>query len=264
MPDTSPRGAVFFADENPNRSDAMSNVDAWQDMATIANCLADAKRTKLLSALSEGHLTANQIAAVMQLQPSAVSYQLRVLTEAGMVLRRRGESDTREIYYRLNHRAIERFTAGIAAHILCPTSESLPDAVLFVCRGNSARSQMAEAWTRHLSDNIIFVMSAGIEPSDVHPLTQAVMAEVNVDITKHKAKRVTEIPEIPDLVISVCDVTRDEVSRHFGGIQHRHWSIPDPVPNGDIADFRMARDVINAYVQRMITRWNSANDVLAG
>jgi hypothetical protein len=36
------------------------------------------------------------------------------------------------------------------------------------------------------------------------------------------------------------------------------------VPNGDIADFRMARDVINAYVQRMITRWNSANDVLAG
>ncbi len=242
----------------------MSNGDAWQDMAQIANCLADAKRTKLLSALSTGHLTANQIAAVMQLQPSAVSYQLRLLTEAGIVMRRRGDSDSREIYYRLNHRAIERFTAGIAAHIICPTSESLPDAVLFVCRGNSARSQMAEAWTRHLSDNIIFVMSAGLEPSEVHPLTHAVMSEVQIDIHKHRAKRVTDIPEIPDLVISVCDVTRVEVSRHFGGIHHCHWSIPDPVPSGDIADFRMARDVINAYVQRMITRWNSANDALAG
>jgi ArsR family transcriptional regulator len=242
----------------------MSDAYLWHDMAQIANCLADAKRTKLLAALSEGHLTAQQIAAVMQLQPSAVSYQLRVLTEAGMVLRRRGESDTREIYYRLNHRTIERFTAGIAANIICPTSESLPDAVLFVCRGNSARSQMAEAWTRHLSDNIIFVMSAGLEPSEVHPMTKEVMTEVQIDIHKHQSKRVTEIPEIPDLVISVCDVTRDEVSRHFGGIQHRHWSIPDPVLSGDIADFRMARDVIKAYVQRMIVRWNSANDVLAG
>ena len=242
----------------------MSNPDSWHAMAQIANCLADAKRTKLLSALSEGHLTAQQIAGVMQLQPSAVSYQLRVLTEAGLVLRRRGESDSREIYYRLNHRAIEQFTAGIAANIICPTSVSLPDAVLFVCRGNSARSQMAEAWTRHLSDNIIFVMSAGIEPSAVHPLTRAVMAEVQVDLQKYQAKRLTEIPAIPDLVISVCDVTRDEVSRHFGGIQHRHWSIPDPVPSGDIADFRMARDLIRTYVQRMIVRWNSANDVLAG
>lgn len=241
----------------------MSDAYSWHNMAQIANCLADAKRTKLLSALSEGHLTANQIAAVMQLQPSAVSYQLRVLTEAGIVLRRRGDSDTREIYYRLNHRAIDRFTAGIAAHIICPTSDSLPDAVLFVCRGNSARSQMAEAWTRHLSDNIIFVMSAGLEPSAVHPLTQAVMREVQVDLQTHHAKRVTEIPQIPDLVISVCDVTRDEVSRHFGGIQHHHWSIPDPVPSGDIADFRLARDVIKSYVQRMIVRWNSVNDVLA-
>lgn len=242
----------------------MSNADSWQDIAQIANCLADAKRTKLLSALSEGHLTANQIATIMQLQPSAVSYQLRVLTEAGIILRRRGATDSREIYYRLNHRVIEQFTAGIAAHIICPTSESLPDVVLFVCRGNSARSQIAEAWTRHLSNDFIFVMSAGIEPSEVHPLTRAVMAEVQVDIKNQLAKRLIDIPEIPDLVISVCDYSRDQVSRHFGGIQHYHWSIPDPVTHGDIVDFRAARDVINVYVQRMITRWNSANDVLTG
>ena len=78
--------------------------------------------------------------------------------------------------------------------------------VLFLCTGNSCRSQMAEGWARHLKGDLMDVYSAGIETHGLNPDAVKVMAEVGVDISRHRSKHVDELKDVPfDLVVTVCD-----------------------------------------------------------
>lgn len=127
--------------------------------------------------------------------------------------------------------------------------------VLFICTGNSARSQMAEGWLDHLAGDRFLVRSAGTQPSRVHPLAIEVMREAGIDISHHRSKSVEEFWGEPfDYVITVCDAAREAcpVFPHAGA--HLHWSFPDPAagggsPDQQLARFRRVRDAIRQRIE---------------
>ena len=104
--------------------------------------------------------------------------------------------------------------------------------VLFVCIHNSARSQMAEAWLRHVCPDEFEAHSAGLEPGTLNPLVVEVMREAGVDISHHYAKSVAEMIQsgrVFSHVITVCDESSAERCPIFPGVTTRwHWSFPDP------------------------------------
>lgn len=121
--------------------------------------------------------------------------------------------------------------------------------VLFVCTGNSCRSQMAEAWANHLGAGLVEAYSAGVYPVGVAPLTVEVMAEAGVDISHQRSNSVDEfVGEEFDYVITLCDNAR-ELCPYFPGEGARfHWPIDDPYRLG-LDDYRRARDEIRARVE---------------
>lgn len=104
--------------------------------------------------------------------------------------------------------------------------------VLFVCVHNSARSQMAEAWTNALFGDRIEAESAGLEPGTLNPLIVKSMSQVGIDISQKKTKSVFEMVKAGRLyshVITVCDQVAAERCPIFAGVTKRvHWSFPDP------------------------------------
>jgi len=101
--------------------------------------------------------------------------------------------------------------------------------VLFVCTGNSCRSQMAEGMLRHYGKEKVEVFSAGLEPSYVHPLAIKTMAESGIDITNQHSKTVNEfLGEDFSYVITVCDSAKERCPVFPGEYKAIHWSIEDP------------------------------------
>ncbi len=128
--------------------------------------------------------------------------------------------------------------------------------VLFLCTGNSCRSQMAEAWLRTLGGNRFEVFSAGLEPHGVNPYTITVMEEVNVPMGAHRSKHIDEfIGQVEfDYLITVCG-NADERCPFFPGMGALlHWPFDDPAafvgPEPEKLDaFRTVRDQIKARIQ---------------
>ncbi len=130
--------------------------------------------------------------------------------------------------------------------------------VLFVCTGNSCRSQMAEGWLRHLSEGRIAVESAGLEAHGVNPMAIAAMAEQGVDIRSQTSKTVDEgMLARADLVVTVCDHADAHCPVLPPGVRKQHWPFPDPAKaQGDARAVRQVfRDVclaIRAAVQAFL------------
>ena len=105
-----------------------------------------------------------------------------------------------------------------------------PIRVIFVCTGNSARSQMAEALLRRHGDARFEVVSAGVDPRGVHPMTIAALGKVGIDIAGARSKSVGEfLGQRFDYVITVCDRARATCPVFPGGSETLHWGIDDPV-----------------------------------
>ena len=101
--------------------------------------------------------------------------------------------------------------------------------VLFLCSGNSCRSQMAEGWTRHLKGEHIEPFSAGITTHGLDPRAVQVMAEAGVDISGQRSKLVDELPDVPmDVVITVCDRAREACPFFPGARKLLHVGFEDP------------------------------------
>ncbi|MGE4286197.1 MAG: arsenate reductase ArsC [Phycisphaerae bacterium] len=101
--------------------------------------------------------------------------------------------------------------------------------VLFLCTGNSCRSQMAEGWARALLSDRIKAYSAGIETHGLNPYAVKVMGEAGVDITNHKSQLLSEFDaESIDLVITVCDNAKESCPIFPGGCKVIHRSFQDP------------------------------------
>ena len=101
--------------------------------------------------------------------------------------------------------------------------------VLFLCMGNSCRSQMAEAWTHHLKGGVIEPFSAGIEPRPVDPRAITVMAEAGIDISAPRSKSVDELPDVAfDYVVTVCDQANEQCPFFPGPVKRVHVGFDDP------------------------------------
>lgn len=123
--------------------------------------------------------------------------------------------------------------------------------VAFVCVHNSCRSQMAEGWAKSLGSDVFEAYSAGTENyPEVKPLAVAVMEEAGVDMSAHKPKLLTDIPEELDLLITMgCNVVCPFVPNKHA----EDWGLTDP-SGGPIEDFRVTRDLIKAKVEELILR----------
>jgi arsenate reductase (thioredoxin) len=119
--------------------------------------------------------------------------------------------------------------------------------VLFLCTGNSARSQMAEGLLRHNAGDKFEVFSAGTRPKGMHPRSVEVMKEIGIDISKQTSKDVaTYASEKFDYVITVCDRAKQECPV-FPGAEPIHWGFDDPAeapPHKQVVVFRRVRDEI--------------------
>ena len=105
--------------------------------------------------------------------------------------------------------------------------------VMFLCTGNSCRSQMAEGWARALKGDLIDAYSAGVEPHGMNPRAIQVMAEAGVDMTAHRSKHVDELQQIPfDYVVTVCDHAHESCPLFPGNtkvIAETRHTLPVPV-----------------------------------
>lgn len=132
--------------------------------------------------------------------------------------------------------------------------------VLFLCTGNSCRSQMAEGWLRHYAGDRAEVFSAGTKPAGLNPMAVAVMRESGVDISSHRSKPVDELAKVDFLfVITVCDAVGEECPVFPRALYQLQWSFDDPAEatgseEEKLAVFRRVRDEIAEQVRMFVRR----------
>lgn len=127
--------------------------------------------------------------------------------------------------------------------------------VLFLCTGNSCRSQMAEGFVKKMLSKDLNIFSAGLEPKEIHPMAVKVMQEIGLDISRQKSKNISEIPigEI-DIVTTLCGDAAERCPVFPGKVKRIHWEIEDPAKtrgsDKEIAiAFRKARDKIKSHIK---------------
>lgn len=139
--------------------------------------------------------------------------------------------------------------------------------VLFLCTGNSCRSQMAEGFLREFAGDAFEVASAGVDPTRINPLAIRVMAEAAVDISGQYSKSVDEMTAGHfDYVITVCDRAREACPIFPEAARSLHWSFEDPAEatgaEGDrLIVFRRVRDEISAQVREFVSQIVRERDV---
>ena len=130
--------------------------------------------------------------------------------------------------------------------------------VLFLCTGNSCRSQMAEGWARHLKGDVVEAYSAGIERHGLNPNAVKVMAEAGVDISGHQSKTVNDLPVREfDCVVTVCGHAREHCPIFPGKARVVHVGFDDPpklaaaakTEEEALEQYRRVRDEIHAFVE---------------
>ncbi len=132
--------------------------------------------------------------------------------------------------------------------------------VLFLCTGNSCRSQMAEGWARHLKGDRIEPYSAGIETHGLNPNAVKVMAEAGVDISGHRSKHVEELADVQlDYVVTVCGHAQEHCPMFPGKAKGIHVGFDDPpklaayakTEEEALRHYRRVRDEIKAFVETL-------------
>jgi protein-tyrosine-phosphatase/DNA-binding transcriptional ArsR family regulator len=206
-------------------------------------------RWRLLGELVQSDRAVWELTDLVDKPQSLVSYHLRQLRSGGLVFMRRSAADRRDSYYAVDLPACQEQlqAAGAALHpglALVPASPpsgtSSPSGrsgrklrVLFLCTGNSARSQMAEALVEDMSAGAVEVESAGSSPRPLHPSAVRVMGERGLDISANRTKHLDEfVTQRFDLVITLCDRVREVCPEFPSHPSLVHWSLPDPALEG--------------------------------
>lgn len=223
--------------------------------------LADDTRWKLLNALRYSDQQAGELAIICQLPNNLVSYHLNLLRQAGLVQVHRSDADARVLFYGLDLDALGQVYQNIGAALPLSTIKTFTQAplatIVFLCTHNSARSQMAEGWLRYLSGGKVIARSAGVTPTKLHPIAVQVMGEVGIDIGYQYSKGLESLEIVPDVVVTVCDVAREQCPAEFEQLPFLHWSVASPVRSSSentqlLEAFRTARDQLKVRVQGLV------------
>jgi ArsR family transcriptional regulator, arsenate/arsenite/antimonite-responsive transcriptional repressor / arsenate reductase (thioredoxin) len=195
-------------------------------------------RWRLLSELARSDRRVGELCALAGQRQSLVSYHLRQLREGRVVSARRSLADGRDTYYVLELARCGELlaSAGTSLHPgLTPPAGSRPGRgpasarVLFLCTGNSTRSQMAEALAEQLSAGAVRAASAGSHPRALHPNAARVMRERGIDLAGRRSKHLSQFTGRHfDYVISLCDRVREICPEFPGTPEAIHWSVRDP------------------------------------
>jgi arsenate reductase len=130
--------------------------------------------------------------------------------------------------------------------------------IMFLCTGNSCRSQMAEGFARVLGQGIVEAHSAGLIAAGLHPRASAVMKEIGIDISKQKSKEIDEaLLRTMDVVVTLCASADKSCPWTPPDVRRLHWPVRDPVAtiggaDEVMKDFRRARDEIKEKVQELV------------
>ncbi|HXZ84522.1 MAG TPA: ArsR family transcriptional regulator [Myxococcota bacterium] len=196
-------------------------------------------RWRLLGELARSDRMVHELTGLIGEPQNLVSYHLGKLRDGRLVSARRSSADRRDTYYTVDLARIGGLLSatGEALHPglrLSPRSREDarpgPTRVLFLCTGNSARSQMAEALIRARSRGVIEAYSAGSHPKPLHPNALRVMREQHgLDLSGHTSKHLGVFADQHfDWVISLCDRVREVCPQFPGHPEVIHWSIPNP------------------------------------
>ncbi len=208
--------------------------------AALHAALADPARLAITDTLLAGDASPSELAAMLAMPSNLLAHHLHVLEQAGVITRRRSEGDRRRTYLRLSPGALEPLAAPPAR---------AARRVLFVCTANSARSHLAAALWRRASN--VPAISAGTHPGPaIDPGAIAAARRHRLPLPRLRPRHVSEVQEEDDLLITVCDMAREELGRRAAV----HWSVPDPVPAGDPASFDVAIADLSRRVERLAPR----------
>lgn len=248
----------------------MSNDIGVLDVPPFLELAAHPIRWRLLRELAASDRQVRELTDLAGEAQNVVSYHLGRLTAAGLVSSRRSSADGRVAYYRVDlDRCAELLVASAAA--LHPTlarrvGEDTPTSgaprhrpsVLFLCTGNSSRSQIAEALLRHRLAGRVDVASAGSHPKPVHPMAVEVLAERGIDIAAARSKPLESFMRRRfDQVVTVCDRVREVCPGFPGRPRTAHWSVEDPSaraapPAAMRAAFRATTDDLERRIEYLL------------
>ncbi|HVM08572.1 MAG TPA: ArsR family transcriptional regulator [Acidimicrobiales bacterium] len=205
----------------------------------ILGLLADPVRWQIVGELGRSDRRVGELVRLTGKPQNLVSYHLSELRRGGVVTSRRSSADGRDVYYRVDLLRCGRLL-GDAAGTLHPGLARVHDGgaakrrtktqkVLFLCTGNSARSQMAEALAQVRSGGVVEARSAGSHPKPLHHDAVRVMAERGIDISGWASKPLSTFERTRfDRVVTLCDKVREVCPEFPGSPTTAHWSVADP------------------------------------
>lgn len=195
--------------------------------------MGDPGRLAVVDALAVGDASPGELARQLGIGSNLLAHHLNVLQQAGLVRRLRSDGDRRRTYVTLVPDVLKGLSIG---------TERTAPRVVFICTGNSARSQLAAAlWSQR---SRIPATSGGTQPAPhIHPGAIAVARRRGLPMRNRRPRHFDDVARADDLVVAVCDRAHEEL----GTLERLHWSIPDPVRAGTDAAF-------NAVVDRLDTR----------
>jgi protein-tyrosine-phosphatase len=217
-------------------------------------------RWRLLTELSRSDRRVRELCGLVAQPQALVSYHLGKLRSERLVSMRRSIADGRDVYYSLDlARCATLLTeTGVALHpglgpaAPAPRGRSLR--LLFLCTGNSARSQMAEALAEQLGGGSVEAFSAGSAPKPLRLEAVRVMRDRGIDIAGRRSKHLDELAgERFDCVITLCDRVREVCPEFPGSPEAIHWSIPDPARDDDPGAFDRVADELAARIPFLLT-----------
>ena len=220
--------------------------DAAIDPPAIVRLAAHPVRWRLLRELVHSDHQVRELTHLVGEPQNLVSYHLRHLRNGGLVSARRSAADARESYYAIDLEGCRRQMQAAAGALHPALSYGPPPPatgpvtpagrrrhVLFLCTGNSARSQIAEALLVHLSQGTVDAASAGSHPKALHPNAVRVLKRRGIDIGANRTKHLDEVRARRfDVVITLCDRVREVCPELPGHPDLVHWSMADPAAGG--------------------------------
>ena len=212
-------------------------------------------RWRLLSELARSDQRVRELTSALGEPQNLVSYHLGLLRTGGLVTMHRSAFDARDSYYALN--LAQYGPLLTATRAFAPEERRVPASlrILFLCTGNSSRSQIAEALAGPLSGGVVEAFSAGSHPKALHPHAVEVLRRRGIDISSNETKQLSRFTEERfDVVVTLCDKVREVCPDFPAHPEALHWSIPDPAVSGAYPAFEQTAVDVEARLRFLLHR----------